>query len=265
MYIPNISPALAKKIKSKLANGSKYHVVNHHIPKCSGKSLVRAFRSKQLFTIETMKTIDEQAYINVIDNDSKSHFDNRFNFDFKKNLVKYYMEKGSSFISGHVPFFEYRPKNFSYKRITVVREPVTRFLSHYNMCTTGLSRFRYLPSSISLEEFIKTDIARYWGRMQCIFISGRPSLDIDENDLLQLALKSAESFDLIGFQHDILNFNQKLNEILNTNIKIRKLKDSKKSTVNKDTINQKQLELIKDICRVDIELYNRLLDTRYGT
>jgi len=174
------------------------------------------------------------------------------------------MEEGCSFISGHVPFFEHHPKNFSYKKTTVLREPVSRFLSHYNMILTGLPRYR---RPASFEEFIKvdTDIARCWGRLQCIFVSGKASLDIDENDLLQLALKSAKSFDLIGFQHDMPNFNQKLNEMLNTNIKIKKLKDKKENKVNKDTINSKQLKWIEDICRVDIELYNRLLDTHYGT
>jgi len=175
-------------------------------------------------------------------------------------MSKYYMEKELGFISGHIPFFEYDPKIFPYKRVTVLREPVSRFLSHYNMALDETVMVPPLPPPLSpFEEFVKTDCARFWGRLQCIFISGKTSLDIDKNDLVQSALKSAKSFDLIGFQHDIPQFEQNLNNLLNTNIKIKEKNVRNNKTLTKDMFDQKQLKIIEDICRPDIELYNRLL------
>jgi len=257
VFVSSFMPSLSRTLKSQLLNRGKYHVVNHHIPKCSGSSLVHAFSTKNPLGC---KKFHNYATIKA----SQTHcpfFQNKVGvFNFRIMLTKYYMEQGFNLISGHVPYFKYNPNNCNYKRITVLREPVERFLSAFSI-RLGKIESRMKINSL-LEEFLDSDRAKFWGRIQCIFISGQISpniLSIDENNLVKLALNSSENFDLIGSTDNIPEFNQNLNNLLNLKIKILKDRNvNNKYRIKKSMIDCKIIRDLEDICRADIELYNKI-------
>jgi len=258
MLVPGFVPSLSRKLGLQLLNRGKYHIINHHIPKCSGSSLVHAFSVRNPLGC---KKFHNHATIKASQVPSLSFVQNKVEiFNFRIMLAKYYMERGFNLISGHVPYFGYDLANHTYRRITILRDPVERFLSAYSI-HVGKIESRVNINSL-LEEFLDSDRAKFWGRIQCAFVSGQVSPDIlciGEGNLVKRALDSSENFDLIGLSESIPEFNRNLNSLFNINIRISKTRNiNNKYRIRKDMIDNNIIKIIKDICCTDIEFYNEI-------
>ncbi len=108
-------------------------VVFHHVPRCGGTSVSRALRLRYILSqfslnakasYETIKNKYPHSPGNVF-------FDNLYSF--RESLFDYALNSYIRCVSGHVKFNENTYDKFcnTYKYITVLRDPVQRYLSDY--------------------------------------------------------------------------------------------------------------------------------------
>jgi hypothetical protein len=127
-----------------------------HVPKCGGTSIANAIKMKSLFSyfdLNNTATIKCATFFNDLDDHIENfHLVNEIRSEF----LMYEVYKGTRFITGHFTFSNkiFNEISDDYDYITVLREPVQRFISKYY----------YNDIEIQLTDFLNTERAHEWGR-----------------------------------------------------------------------------------------------------
>ena len=151
------SANVARKIKERLYSERVMFV---HVPKCGGTSLSHMLRAR--YALSYAK-IDEAASATACAGADKNAW-----FGFKRGLAGYYAAKGAHFVQGHFcvdrAFIDAHAER--YRIITVLREPVDRFVSHYHFD----KRYNRMP----FDEFADSTHGVTEGRVLCHFFGELP-------------------------------------------------------------------------------------------
>jgi len=223
-------------------------VIFDHLPKCGGLSLYPYLDSnypqRKIFTINGVQP--EQS---ILEFQSKS----------KKKKSNYFL------IKGHLAneLFEYIPSNFL--KITMLRDPIDRVISHYFYAKNMPHHYLYSQihsSNINLEQYVSlgiTDEVRNW---YTTHFSGLP-LEIVKSEpeisLTKAITNILNHFDLIGFLDEYFLFATELKKIAGyrksfNNIKI----NTSKKRLKKNEIASSIINKIEINNEVDILLYAHL-------
>lgn len=111
--------------------------VYHHVPKCGGTSVARALRKRYMLSQVTVKPEESFRTFEVVTGRSDRA---QMLIDvaaLREQMLLYHLFDNICCISLHVAFSETAHQKFSghYKFITVLREPVSRFISHFSGAT----------------------------------------------------------------------------------------------------------------------------------
>jgi len=242
-------------LHDKLSNifcGKK--VVFHHVPKCGGTSVNRALRMQYFLSQTSLDAISTNKTINLLYPDASDRIFFQKRRDLRQTILLYNLNRYVNWISGHICFSETAYKNFcnTYKFITVLREPITRYISNYN------ALYANAHTQLSLEDYIET----YEGQMQgCVlgeYFSGMQSdADFRSKDAIKKAKHNLEKFDLIGFTDEMSTFGSNAKKLLGVHMHIGHENRAKK-IINKphENVKDSTLERIKSLCVSDVEIYN---------
>jgi hypothetical protein len=170
-------------------------------------------------------------------------------------LLMYYMnQEHISYIAGHFNFSELAHQYFSdkYSFITVLRNPVKRFISAYFY-------MRYKQNSVNMElkDYLKTPEALKCGSL---YIKHLGDLNQREDYTSEAAINQTKEnlhkFSIVGcleYEEDFLN---RFEDRFGKRLKIREFNRGPKSETDRNSIISKEIEEeIKTICRPDIEIY----------
>ena len=208
-----------------------------HVPKCGGTSLdllikrrfpMQRFRLNARASLKASELIGED--LNLVRN----------------TLLNYAVCTGYKFISGH--FYMHHPEQYeAYKTITVLRDPVKRFLSHYlyNRYKTHTTHYAI---DLEFEDFIDTDLAVSCGNLYCRYFS--KNLDPDES------IATLEKFSSVGILENLGPFKNYVTQELKINGKLkRKNKSPLKDSSQQEEILSKYRDRILRLCDDDIKIY----------
>lgn len=196
-------------------------VVFHHVPKCGGTSVGRALRMKYILSEETVlpqqsfaaysafahATDREQALIDVL--------------DLREQMFLYLLYKDVRCVSLHVRFSEAAYANFadSYKFITILRDPVDRFISHYMWNRAHREAAGYIAEE--LEAFLDTPRAARMGATYVEYFCGLPkAVDITTAPAIDAAIQNLARFAVVGRLDDLPKFGADLAMATGKRIKI---------------------------------------------
>lgn len=238
-------------------NISGNYLVFHHVPRCGGTSLSRAIRVKYILS---QFSLDAPASYATIEGQFKGKSDTdelyRSLYAFREELLLYALNSYYRSISGHIRFSERAYKQFCqlYKFITVIREPVSRFISDYYK---NFGKDTYSGTRMPILDYVNTVEGKTQATIYCNYFSGLPpGSDFSTNLSLNKAKENIAKFDSVGFLDDMPRFAQDISELLGVKIRIGHENKSKKPKEKGTSVNSEVREVIEKICANDIKFYN---------
>lgn len=231
--------------KFYLCEGFQAKIVNKpiiffHIPKCGGTTFCNLlhplFNSKRIYGSPTGERGGKSAFENFIES--------------KEEIIK----SNFQFIYGH---FQYEIKSFfnNFLSIAVLREPIERAISHYNM----LVERKLIEKKMSLADCYKLNIMPSNVMTQIFSKKNNSDLVINETDLRNAISNLEQNVDIVVDLKDIINL---LNYIISSynlpNLLFQKAQQTKKNYFENNKIN---LEIVMEYNKYDLEMYSKVSKT----
>ncbi len=230
----------------------------HHAPKCGGTSVGASLRLRYLLSQATVtpessfrafesfsgRTDREQMLIDVL--------------DFREQMLLYWLYEDIRCVALHVRFSNAAYDRFhnTYKFITILREPVSRFISHYFWSYNKPNAHANIEEE--LHAFLDTDRARRLGATYVEFFSGLPKeADILAPEAAEAAVKNLRRFDVVGRLDDLTGFEQAIKGALGVRIKVgHHNKTPRPASRRKELVTPELRGRIVDLCAPDLSVWH---------
>lgn len=226
-------------------------VVYHHVPKCGGTSLGRALRKRYFISQAGINhpAVLKMAMARYPDISPEARWENVSRF--KEETLLYHLFNNTRCVVAHVGFSRTAYQEFSdrYSFITLLRDPVERFMSNYF--------YRYHKQlDVDFDAFLETDAARYMGaRYLQYFYAGNDWSEMFSQSSIDQAKANLECMSVVGFLDNLAGFSRQIGETLGMRLNMgHENKGSTNSTI-RDSITTEQMERIRELCAPDIEIY----------
>ncbi len=235
-------------------------VVFHHVPKCGGTSVGRALRMRYImsqatvtpessfraFEIFTGRTDREQMLIDVA--------------ELREQMLLYYMFEDVRCLSLHVPFSVGAHERFhkQYKFITILREPVKRFISHYFWSHDKPQAHARIEEGF--EAFLETDRAKRLGASYVEFFCGQTRVpDLSAPEVVDAAIANLQRFSIVGRLDDLKSFKVQLKEQLGIRVGIgHENKMRQPESEKKRVLTPELMERARVLCAPDLAVWNAI-------
>jgi hypothetical protein len=274
LSIHNIPVSLvrAKLLKScfKTANflygGLKDNIFFLHIAKCGGGSIDSAINRKFLFPkARPAEKATADAAVQLYQLSDPYERDFYYVFKLRENLLLYFMNQNKPFISGHFTFSDIAYRNFKdkYKFITMLRNPVKRWISHYFYNRYKELTDQHCRIEKDLLAFADSERGKNLGHLFVKCLSGlNESGDYCSDRAIERAKENLHKFDIVGCIEYIDDFTIKFKNLFGKKLKIPRIHKNPKSTSFISSIISKEIEeQITLICKPDLEVYTYAVDT----
>ncbi len=248
-----------KSAKQRLKDTTLPHrVVFHHVPKCGGTSVARVLRKRYLLSQATVlpeesfrafeaftgRSDREQMLVDVL--------------DLREQMLLYLLFQDVHCVSLHVRFSEIAFREFSdkYKFITILREPISRFISHYFWSHGHPGAHGRIEEE--LEEFVETDRARRLGATYSEFYCGLPKEhDTASEPAISAAIENLAKFSVVGRLDRLEEFQDALAGELGSRFRIGHENKMRQPTSEKSRIVTPELrQKIEQLCQPDLAIWN---------
>lgn len=249
----------AKGLRGRILNATlPQRFVFHHVPKCGGTSVGRAFRKRYLLSQATIspeasfrayqaftgRQDREQMLVDVL--------------DLREQMLLYHLYSDTRCVSAHVAFSDIAYSGFSdsYKFVTILREPVSRFLSHFNWSHARDGAHARIEEDF--DTFLETERAKRMGATYVEYFAGRPPIsDIATPKAIAKAICNLNRFDVVGRLDDMARFERNISDKLGFRVRIghENRASAPRSGIQRSNLTTAQLQKVQDLCAPDIAIY----------
>lgn len=233
-------------------------VVFHHVPKCGGTSVGRALRKRYLLSQATVKPEQSFRAFEVYSGRSDREQMLLDVTALRVQMMLYLMADDVRCVSLHVPYAPQAREAYGdrYKFITILRDPVARFISQYQWSYARDGAHARIEEP--LDAFLETPRARKVGAIYGEFFAGLPlGADFTNAEAVERAIANLQAFDVVGRLDDLPGFTGALRQKLGLTVKVGH--ENRKGQVRKTTkldITPAQHARITEICAPDIAIWN---------
>ncbi|MEX0936334.1 MAG: hypothetical protein WDZ59_00630 [Pirellulales bacterium] len=193
----NIIYRVYRKAARTLSRGDKLpRVFFLHVPKCGGVSVKQALRQKYVSRGQMAVRLDPQASSQAADLCGEEML------EFRRRLLLYELHKNANrLVTGHYPYplppGEIPGEAWSF--VTVLRDPVARWYSHY-FYGLGIKNRDHFPIDVSLREFIDSDWrAKAHGALMVKML-------VPDTKCVDTAIERLNHFAVVGILEDLARF-----------------------------------------------------------
>ncbi len=263
--------SLIKRTKNSINGGGlKERIFFMHIPKCGGSSVDKALRNcyisldkrkdRDLVRYDSLASEKTAGILFGYDFSRGSHKDLEI-LDFSEKFLAYNMCRvGARYISGHISFNEHIHDEFAanYKYVTLLRDPVKRFISAYFYAKYRTSNSDHWRIEEELPEFITTERGKSLGYTYVKYLCGlKKDADFTAQELIERAKVNLNKFDLVGLLEDMSGFAIAFEGRFGVRPKILKINESPVSQSNRqEQLDERVYNMVQEVCEPDLEIYN---------
>lgn len=238
-------------------------LVFHHVPKCAGTSvrraLIRCYRPDTVITIASHPTYNAAAFLGGTDDEdalwARIH-------RLRQELLFYDLSGNAQFVGGHIHYCPKIKKRFAatHQFITVLRDPVERFISQY---VYSSSRGAHDKIDAPLDAALVEAKAAAWGACMVRFFCGLSySVDPTSRTAIDAAKENIDDLSLVGFLDAMDAFRKDVSVLIGTSVTIAAVNTSPNDSRVRYMADDSLMELINEACAPDIELYEHARRTR---
>ena len=250
---------LAKHFRQGVADRLlQQRFVFHHVPKCGGTSIGRAFRKRYLLSQATVSPESSfRAYEAFTQREDRERLLVDV-LDLREQMLLYHLFSDIRCISAHVRFSEVAYARFGgrYKFVTILREPVRRFVSHFNWSHGRPGAHAEITADF--DEFLETERAMRMGAIYCEYFSGLPKdADLRSEAAIHRARTNLERFDVVGRLEDLGAFTKAIRANLGFRVHIgHENKDPTRGAgVSVDQLSCAQVAKVEALCAPDLAIW----------
>ena len=244
----------------------KENIIFLHFFKCGGTSISQAIKycyldlkprkNRHIFHLSAGAAKNASQKILELSNFPFEQPNNDYlNWKFREYLLLYHMsQEHIKYIAGHFRFSEVAYQTFSdkYAFITVLRDPVERFISSYF--------YRRYKSGKLDKEFIEHLRSENCRREGLLYVKCLCGLDHIEDYTSEMAISKAKEnlhkFRIVGFLEYQEEFLNQFEEQFGRRLKIPVLNKSPKPEASGKPLITKEIKSkIQELCKPDIEIY----------
>lgn len=252
---------IIKKQTERLA-ASQPKFVFTHVPKCAGSSL-----SVSLLNGIYPSLIKNSPLTTGIDIKLALQVSKLTGIKEQKireiNLASHLSSNKKVFVTGHCYASPSLVNEFNdeWKFITVLREPVDRFISEFVYNTYKTNTWK--KNNLDISDYIAMDNKVGCGVTYARFFSG---MDLEEildypNIAVERSVANLKNFYKVGFLNELDTWIEELNQEGGFKVKVHNTNSSPNKVVMSDILSDRnKLAEIRKLCSVDIDIYNQIKD-----
>jgi hypothetical protein len=181
--------------------------------------------------------------------------------DLREQMMLYLLFEDIRCVSLHVRFSKSAYDIFreKYKFITILREPVSRFISHYFWSHGKPHAHARIEESI--DKFIQSERARRMGAIYSEFFNGlSKETDLRSTDAIQTAIQNLKKFDVVGRLDDLKAFSIEVKKSLGLQLRIGHENRSRRSSSEvKKVVSPDIKNKIVELCQPDLEIWESII------
>lgn len=250
----------AKTLRARLLDRTlPQRFVFHHVPKCGGTSVGRALRKRYLLSQATVLPEASfrafEAFTGRSDNEAMLVDV----LDLREQMLLYLMFADTRCVSAHVRFSEAAFTRFaqSYKFITILRDPVPRFLSHYSWSHAHPGAHAAIPQDF--DAFLDSPRAQRMGATYVEYFAGLPKeADLRSPAAIERAAANLRRFDVVGRLDNLAGFAADVRDCLGIRLRIghENRSPAMGGGLRASDLTPAQMQKVQALCAPDIAVWD---------
>ncbi|MEO8548280.1 MAG: sulfotransferase family 2 domain-containing protein [Sphingomicrobium sp.] len=238
-------------------------VVFHHVPKCGGTSLGRALRRAYILSQGTVTPHESLKAFNAAQNAGRRLAIGHVS-ELREMMLLYMLYSHTRCVSAHIPFSDAAYEEFAdrYLFVTILRDPVDRFISNYYWSHKHPKGLNYIPEPF--EEFVLSERARLSGSTYVRYFCGEPGQEFSAKHV-DAAIRNLHRMNCVGFLDEVGRFEAALQTLTGRPLKIGR-ENVGNTGAKRDAILSGALrDRVLEACSLDREIWNAIQDLRNRT
>lgn len=233
-----------------------------HLPKCGGTSIIDAIASHYGLA----EVVSRRHFFAVSPEASEkaARLLGQDMWTYRENLLLYYMsDPKMKYVSGHFLYSERAMQEYKecWSFVTILRDPVSRWFSHYFMDRYKDTVPEFAKIGLDLEAFIETEEAKFFGAFYAVAFNGNVSVaEATTQSGINRAIANLEKFSLVGTLENIDRFAEDYRGIFGAELLIPRRNTSVVAQEKQHSLVTPEIRAkVEELCQASTEIYQYVL------
>ena len=257
MSLADLAKSLHKQATERF---SGQPIVYHHVPKCGGTSVARALRRAYILSHAGVRPEEAIRAFNRWQAANGASLNDVW--AFRELMFLYFLYCDKRCVAGHAPFSDVAFDTFSerYAFVTVLRDPVERFVSNFYWNKSRPVGDRRIEESF--DEFLDSEQAARLGSTYVRYFCGHSGAERFTAKDVDRSIHNLRRLSCVGFTDDMGRFEQSLRGLTGKRLNIGKENVRHTSDKYQAILSGPLREKVLAACAADRAIWDAVQDLR---